>query len=303
MIQQVTLEVPVGSITVVLGPSGAGKSTLLRAIAGLVPAEGAIRLFGRDASGLAPHLRRVGLAFQEARLLPHLTLAQNIELPLWVAGIPAGQRAARVADLARRMEIPDVLHRLPDAVSGGQAHRASVARALSTEPRILLVDEAFGTLDTPLRARLVDDVVRVARASSTTIVLVTHDRDLALSTADQIVVLADGRLLQQGTPGEVFNQPATLAVARLVGEMDTLVREGYLLGVRPSQVRLDDGELVGEVLGSRFLGSAFEHRIGLEGEVVRAVDTVARQPGGNCLVRFDRIYKFESITGRRCDSP
>jgi iron(III) transport system ATP-binding protein len=216
----VDLDVEDGAIMAVLGPSGCGKTTLLRLIAGfLSPDTGTISIDGSvvaDKQRNVPTRRRdVGLVPQEGALFPHLDVAANIAF-----GLPRRERAGdRVPELLDLLELPrDLAHRRPAELSGGQQQRVAVARALAPNPRVLLLDEPFSSLDAALRSSTGRAVMNAIRASQATAVLVTHDQDEALSLADKVGVMDRGRLLQADTPNTVYAQPASPFVASFVGE-------------------------------------------------------------------------------------
>jgi len=236
----VDLDVEDGAILAVLGPSGCGKTTLLRLIAGfLQPDAGTVSIDGviiADKSRSVPTPRRdIGLVPQEGALFPHLDVAANIAF-----GLSRHERAAsraasglpeRVSELMDLLELPrDLAHRRPAELSGGQQQRVAVARALAPNPRVLLLDEPFSSLDAALRSSTGRAVVNAIRASQATAVLVTHDQDEALSLADQVGVMDRGRLLQADTPSAVYAAPASPFVASFVGEgallMAQLKRDG-----------------------------------------------------------------------------
>ncbi|HKY57259.1 MAG TPA: ABC transporter ATP-binding protein [Aeromicrobium sp.] len=216
----IDLDVEDGAILAVLGPSGCGKTTLLRLIAGfLVPDEGTVSIDGvvvADKHRSVPTRRRdIGLVPQEGALFPHLDVAANIAF-----GLSRHERSGpRITDLMDLLELPrDLAHRRPAELSGGQQQRVAVARALAPNPRVLLLDEPFSSLDAALRSSTGRSVVNAIRASKATAVLVTHDQDEALSLADKVGVMDRGQLVQADTPNAVYAQPASPFVASFVGE-------------------------------------------------------------------------------------
>lgn len=185
------LDVAPHEVVALLGPSGAGKSTLLRAIAGLVvPAAGTVSWDGDDITSVAPHLRRIGLVFQDAVLFPHLDVAANIGYG--VHALPEVERTARVEELLALVDLEGLGGRPVDTLSGGQAQRVALARALAPRPRLLLLDEPFGALDRELRERLAADVRDVLRSSDTPALHVTHDEDEAQAVGDRVLRLVPG---------------------------------------------------------------------------------------------------------------
>lgn len=226
----VSLEIPRGSLVAVLGPSGCGKTTMLRAIAGLLPASGGTIQVG-DAvltspnHRIAPEKRGIGWVPQDASLFPHLTVGENIGF-----GMPRGKRAERVAELAAMVGLSDAIDRDPSKLSGGQAQRVSLARALAPSPQLVLLDEPFAALDPQLRTSLRREVADLLTRQGSTSILVTHDQEEALSLADYVAVMRDGRILQWGTPAEIYERPADRWVANFVG--DTVELEGHWAGGR-----------------------------------------------------------------------
>ncbi len=214
----VDIEVDEGSITAVLGPSGSGKTTLLRLVAGFErPDAGTVTVGGSLVAGptafVAPERRRVGIVPQEGALFPHLNVAKNIGF-----GLHRGpDRADRIAECLALVGLEDFGKRRPDQLSGGQQQRVALARALAPHPSLVLLDEPFSALDAALRPLVRADVVAALRADGATAVVVTHDRDEALSMADQVVVLIDGRVEQAADPAALYRSPATDQVAAFIG--------------------------------------------------------------------------------------
>jgi iron(III) transport system ATP-binding protein len=215
----IDLNVDKGSVVAVLGPSGCGKTTLLRSIAGLLPVtRGSIRIGERDVSTptvhVPPEKRGIGWVPQDASLFPHLNVRENIGF-----GVPRGERRhARIADLAELVGLTDYLDRSPAQLSGGQAHRVSLARALAPHPAVVLLDEPFAALDPMLRVALRAEVAELLRSENSTAILVTHDQEEALSLSDKVAIMRGGRILQYGTPLEVYELPASPWIAGFVGD-------------------------------------------------------------------------------------
>jgi iron(III) transport system ATP-binding protein len=216
----VDLEVPTGSLTAVLGPSGSGKTTLLRVVAGFERADrGTIALGGRivedDHHALPPEQRGIGYVPQEGSLFPHLTVAANVAF-----GLPRSERKKRggpIDELLEMVGLGGLGRRYPHQLSGGQQQRVALARALAIRPALVLLDEPFSSLDAGLRSSVRADVQNVLRTGGTTAVLVTHDQDEALSVADQVAVIRDGVIGQQGTPQDLYDRPVDPAMARFLG--------------------------------------------------------------------------------------
>ncbi|MEU3600370.1 ABC transporter ATP-binding protein [Streptomyces sp. NPDC006798] len=215
------LTVGPGELAAVLGPSGCGKTTLLRIVAGFIaPDSGEIALGDRIVSGpgvaVPPERRGIGIVAQEGALFPHLSVARNVAFGLTRTG--RAERRSRAAGMLALVGLADYGDRMPHELSGGQQQRVALARALAPRPALVLLDEPFNALDSALRAGLRSDVRAALRASGTTAVLVTHDQEEALSCADRVAVIRDGRVAQSGTPHELYAAPADPWVASFVGE-------------------------------------------------------------------------------------
>ena len=236
VVQDVCLHVAPGTFAVLLGASGGGKSTLLKLIGGsLRPQRGQIHLAGRDMTALPPERRNIGTVFQSYALFPHLDARANVSFGLEMRRLPRAEITARVEAMLDRVALPgEVRGRKPGELSGGQQQRVALARALVIEPDLLLLDEPLANLDRQLR-----DQVREELRTGTTTLMVTHDPDDALALADQVGILDAGRLVQVGSPRDIYEQPCNATVARLLGEVNLL--PGGVL-VRPERVRLVAGD-------------------------------------------------------------
>jgi iron(III) transport system ATP-binding protein len=218
------LDVPAGSFTAILGPSGSGKTTLLRLLAGFDrPDAGSIVIGDRVVDGpgtghVPPDRRQIGYVPQEGALFPHLSVAANVGF-----GLPARERRGpRTDELLAAVGLTGMGGRYPHQLSGGQQQRVALARALAIKPEVVLLDEPFASLDAHMRASVRADVQRICRAAGTTAILVTHDQDEALSMADRIAVLRDGRIVQYAAPQDLYTRPADPALARFVGDANLL---------------------------------------------------------------------------------
>ena len=226
VVNDVTLEIHTGEFFVLLGPSGSGKSTLLRALAGLSHIDhGRIALHGRDVTELPARERGVGLVFQHYALFRHMTVADNIEFALRVRRMGAAERRRRRQELLKYVDLTGYDDRYPSQLSGGQQQRVAVARALAHEPAVLLLDEPFGALDAKIRVELRETVRAVQRRLGMTTILVTHDQEEAFALADRIGVMQMGRLLELGSPEELYRHPATRFVARFLGAANMFLGE------------------------------------------------------------------------------
>jgi len=221
VVDGVSFRVATGSIACLLGPSGCGKTTLLRCIAGFEPiAEGEIRLEGTPVSQpglcLPPEKRRIGMVFQDYSLFPHLTIAGNIGFGL--ASHPDRQRQERIRELLHTVGLSGLEHKYPHELSGGQQQRVALARALAPRPELLLLDEPFSNLDVELRERLSLEVRSILKSEGMTAILVTHDQNEAFAMADEIGLMAYGKIQQWDTPYNLYHRPANRFVADFVGQ-------------------------------------------------------------------------------------
>ncbi len=222
-VSDVSFTVEQGGVTALLGPSGCGKTTLLRMIAGFVePDTGVVLVDGTDISGLPPEKRQIGLVFQSYALFPHLTVADNIAFGLQTRRLPRTVVRERVAAALALVRLEGLGARKPAQLSGGQQQRVALARALVIEPRILLLDEPLSALDRAIRLEMQAELRRIQQEVRITTVFVTHDQEEALTLADQVVVLRNGVLQQQGPPQDLYMQPSNPFVSTFLGAANTV---------------------------------------------------------------------------------
>jgi len=219
----VDLRVPAGAVVALLGPSGCGKTTLLRTLSGLErPSAGEVRLAGRTLTGddtfVAPERRRIGMVFQDWALFPHMTVGRNVGFGL----SREERRAGGVERALELVELPGFAARTPSTLSGGQQQRVALARALANRPDAILLDEPFSNLDATLRTQVRGEVIALLRSLGVTALFVTHDQEEAFVLGDEVAVMLGGRIEQQAAPAELYHAPATLAVARFVGDANLL---------------------------------------------------------------------------------
>jgi sulfate/thiosulfate transport system ATP-binding protein len=235
-LDDVSLDIPAGSLTALLGPSGSGKSTLLRSIAGLERLDaGTVVIGGRDLTRVAPQKRGIGFVFQHYAAFKHMTVRDNVAFGLSIRKRPKTEIARKVDDLLEIVGLDGFQHRYPAQLSGGQRQRMALARALAVDPEVLLLDEPFGALDAKVRADLRQWLRRLHDEVHVTTVLVTHDQEEALDVADRIAVLNKGRIEQVGDPVSLYDQPANDFVMSFLGSVATL--NGVM--VRPHDIRLE----------------------------------------------------------------
>ncbi|SEG87677.1 putative spermidine/putrescine transport system ATP-binding protein [Nonomuraea solani] len=309
------LVVAPGEFVALLGPSGCGKTTALRCVAGFErPDSGAVLVDGKDVTGVPANKRDAGMVFQSYSLFPNLNARDNVAFGLRVRKVPAATRRAKAGELLELVGLPSHADRYPHQLSGGQQQRVALARALALEPRVLLLDEPLSALDAKVRVALREEIRRLQLDLGITTIFVTHDQEEALSIADRVAVLREGRLEQVGPPAEVYDRPATPFVAEFVGTMnhlagvvsgDQVTVLGQLLPVdgpvpddpsvdvlvRPEAVQVvPSADGPAEVLAASFRGASVRLRVAVEGgEVLADVpghEAVRLGPGTRVTVRL-----------------
>jgi sulfate transport system ATP-binding protein len=290
-LDDVSLEVPEGSLTSLLGPSGSGKSTLLRIIAGLeVPDTGTIMIDGADVSRVIPQKRGIGFVFQHYAAFTHMSVRENVAFGLKIRKRPKAEVRARVDELLALVGLTKWAEQRPAQLSGGQRQRMALARALAVEPRVLLLDEPFGALDATVRADLRTWLRRLHDEQHVTTVLVTHDQEEAMEISDRIAVMSSGTIEQVGDPREIYDRPATEFVMGFVGPVSRI--DGRLVRPHDVTIALEPGEGRQEAMVKRVVHLGFEVRVELElpdGSLARAQLTRA-QADELELGRGDIIY-------------
>ena len=228
-----------------LGPSGCGKTTLLRLIAGFDhPTEGVIMLHGQDISRLPPYQRSVNTVFQSYALFPHMTVTQNISFGLEMLGKPKGHIKETVREMLALVKMEELRNRRIDQISGGQQQRVALARALAPRPKVLLLDEPLAALDYKLRKEMQIELKRLQHETGITFIFVTHDQEEALTMSDRIAVMEAGRILQVGTPRQIYNHPLQRFVADFIGSTNFLAAEVLSTGDRKARLKLSAGNEV-----------------------------------------------------------
>jgi multiple sugar transport system ATP-binding protein len=330
-LDDVTLHVERGEIVVVVGPSGCGKSTLLRVVAGLEdPDAGTVAIAGRRVNDVPPQDRDVAMVFQGYALYPHMTARQILEFPLRMRRVPAADRARAVADAAALLRIERLLDRRPGEMSGGERQRVAMGRAIVRKPRVFLFDEPLSNLDAALRADLRLEIGQLVRRLGATALYVTHDHVEAMTLADRIVVMRSGRLLQDGTPRDVYERPATSFVGAFLGTprmnlVPARVDGGAIfagpfrwpravaglpprvdVGIRPEHVRLGEAGEPGEVVVVETLGAESHVLVRVGSLELRAqspgFDPRRRGDAVGVSIDASRVVLFEAERdGRRLD--
>jgi spermidine/putrescine ABC transporter ATP-binding subunit len=218
-LHEISLRVAEGTLLFLLGPSGCGKTTTLRIVAGFIRQDGGqVRIRGQQVDGVPPERRNLGMVFQNYALFPHLTVFQNVAFGLRMRKVPGDRIAERVRRALDLVRLGGMEERFPRALSGGQQQRVALARAVVIEPELLLLDEPLSNLDLKLREEMRSEIRGLQRTLGITTIFVTHDQDEALTMADEIVVMKDGRIVQVGTPTALYARPASRFVAHFIGE-------------------------------------------------------------------------------------
>ncbi|GGA97746.1 sugar ABC transporter ATP-binding protein [Brucella endophytica] len=310
VLKGIDLDVKDGELVVFVGPSGCGKSTLLRIIAGLEDATSGEVLIDGEASGHVPPAKRgIAMVFQTYALYPHLTVRDNMGLGLKQAGAPAAEVNARVAKASAMLSLEQYLARRPAELSGGQRQRVAIGRALVREPKLFLFDEPLSNLDAALRVNTRLEIARLHRDLSATMIYVTHDQVEAMTLADKIVVLNNGRVEQVGAPMELYNSPANLFVAGFIGspkmnfiDAERLGQNGVkTIGVRPEHITVDpkSGAWAGTVMHVEHLGA--DTNVYLDSKeagliTIRLFGEYRAEPGAELFATPDaaKTYRFDA---------
>ncbi|MFN3721737.1 MAG: ABC transporter ATP-binding protein [Paracoccaceae bacterium] len=319
VVRDLSLEIREGEFIALLGPSGCGKSTTLRLIAGLEPAtSGHIKLDGRDITGLPSAQRGISMVFQSYALFPHLTVGQNITFGLSVRGESRAVQAQKLSRVAPQLGLEALLDRKPSQLSGGQQQRVALGRALIAEAPICLLDEPLSNLDASLRAEMRSEIRALQRRLGITMIFVTHDQTEAMSMADRVALLRDGRLEQFDTPHVLYSRPASTFVARFIGappmNVLTLADLGrqaphlppdVLVGLRPEDITLAEAGLPGRVQQVEYFGadSILSVDIGGPHLAVRLQGRPALGPGDAVHLGWQpsALHLFDPTTGMRRD--
>jgi sulfate transport system ATP-binding protein len=299
-LNDVTVDVPTGSLTALLGPSGSGKSTLLRVIAGLEqPDSGSVVLDGEEVTGLPPQSRGVGFVFQHYAAFRHMTVWDNVAFGLKIRSRPRAEVKKRVGELLELVQLSGLAKRYPAQLSGGQRQRMGLARALAVDPKVLLLDEPFGALDARVRKELRLWLRRLHDETHTTTVIVTHDQEEAMEVADRVVVMNAGEIEQTAPPRELYDHPANEFVMSFVGPVNQL-GDAF---IRPHDVELllEPNGSTQEAMVQRLVHLGFEVRAELvrdDGETLSAqltreqVEALELQRGQIVYVRPTRQTVF-----------
>ncbi|WP_119458258.1 ABC transporter ATP-binding protein [Rhodospirillaceae bacterium SYSU D60014] len=330
-VDDVSLTAAAGELLVLLGPSGCGKSTSLRMIAGLEEVSaGRILIEGRDVTRLPPAKRRISMVFQSYALFPHLDVAENIVFGLKVRKLKWAERSARLARVAELVGLGELLHRRPAQLSGGQRQRVALARAIVAENPICLMDEPLSNLDAKLRHDMRVEIRALQQRLGMTVVYVTHDQTEAMSMADQVVLMCDGKIVQAGRPEDLYDRPATTFVASFIGTPPMNLIDltdgpngavvagaagravlqgpghGLRLGIRPEHLRLADGAgIEGEIVSADYLGAdtILTARVGNQSVLLRVPGRSGLATGEPVRIAWspESVHVFDGTSGRRME--
>ena len=310
-VDNVSFETAGGRFVVLLGPSGCGKSTTLRLIAGLDDVSaGRIHIGGREVTALPPAERGIAMVFQSYALFPHLSVAENIIFGLKVRGVAAGERGERLARVAALLGLEKLLERKPSQLSGGQQQRVALGRAIIAEAPLCLMDEPLSNLDAQLRLEMRREIRALQRKLGITMIYVTHDQTEAMTMADQVILLRDGRVEQDGTPEDLYDRPATAFTARFIGtppmnvvSLPGQLKTGQLLGVRPEDIQIGNDGIDAIVEGVEYLGadSIVACRSGTESMAVRVPRSAGYAAGAAVKLSWNpsAAHYFDATTGLR----
>jgi sn-glycerol 3-phosphate transport system ATP-binding protein len=308
-VDNVSFSAPAGHLVALLGPSGCGKSTTLRLIAGLETASaGTITIADRDVTALPPARRGVSMVFQSYALFPHLSVAENILFGLRVRDVPKDERAARLARAAGILGLEALLERKPSQLSGGQQQRVALGRAIVAQTKVCLMDEPLSNLDAQLRVEMRREIRALQRRLGMTMLYVTHDQVEAMTMADQVVLMRNGRIEQDAAPAVLYERPATIFAARFVGTPPMNVIPAALLsgadwalqgapatsdplavGIRPETAHLSADGVAATVAAVEYLGAdtLIETRIGDQSVIVRQSGRTSANVGETVHIRWE----------------
>lgn len=312
VIENLNLKLEDGKFTVLLGPSGCGKTTLLRMIAGIGPAtEGKIYMDGEDISDVPPGKRNVAMVFQSYAIYPTMSVRENIEFCLKNNKISKEERERRVQNVAKIVGLEDYMNRKPSQLSGGQRQRIALARAMVKEPAVFLMDEPLSNLDAKLRATMRSELIQLHEELKTTFVYVTHDQVESMAMADYIVLMNQGKIMQQASPKDIYNDPDNIFTAQFIGTPATNILQikdsSYKLGYRPEKVDLSDEKPTedyirqGIVLTREMLGSEVIYKIQIPGGEIMVKSQCFQYNKGDSVwvsVRKENIYFFDDKDNR-----
>ena len=289
-VDDLSLDIREGEFFALLGPSGCGKTTTLRSIGGFEePTSGEILLRGKPVQGIPPFHRPVNTVFQAYALFPHMTVVQNVMFGLKMAGISRAEARERAEEALAMVQLPQVADRKPAQLSGGQQQRVALARALVNRPAVLLLDEPLGALDLKLRKAMQFELKQLQQQVGITFIYVTHDQEEALTMADRIAVMSDGRVLQVGRPDDIYERPQTRFVADFIGETNFVPGRLRRRGEPLSEVELPGGQTMEAVVRDEALRAGDEATVAIRPEkldIARAGAPAPRAAAGDEVTRL-----------------
>jgi putative spermidine/putrescine transport system ATP-binding protein len=305
-VDAVDVDIAPGEFFAMLGPSGSGKTTCLRLIAGFEqPTAGSISIFGERAEGVPPYRRNVNTVFQDYALFPHLSVLDNVAYGLMVKGTAKAARHKSAEDALALVRLPGYGARRPGQLSGGQRQRVALARALVNQPKVLLLDEPLGALDLKLRENMQEELKALQKALGITFVFVTHDQGEALSMADRVAVFNDGKIMQVGSPEDIYQRPATRFVADFVGSSNVLPPDFVTRwsgqhrwgSLRPESIRIartstGDG-VPARLISTNYLGATTKLLLDADGLSLHALvpaGTALPEAGEAVMLTFNREH-------------
>jgi multiple sugar transport system ATP-binding protein len=317
-VENITLDVRDGEFLTLVGPSGCGKSTTLRAVAGLEkPTAGDIFIDGRRVTHLPPQQRNVSMVFQSYALFPHMTVEANLAFGLKIKKKSAKEKTERVKWAIGLLGLSGLEKRLPRELSGGQRQRVALGRALVLEPKVLLLDEPLSNLDAKLRLRMRTELKRLHKKIETTIIYVTHDQAEAMTLSDRLAVMKDGKILQVGTPQEIYRRPADIFCAGFIGSptmnfipgerVPQVADNRVTVGIRPEDLSVSMAETKDAVLGKSIITEILGSDDYLYVDVFDLLVSIRLKPDQRVpedkqvwvVLRKEKLHLFDKSTGRR----
>ncbi len=300
VLDRISLQIEKGEFFVILGPSGSGKTTLLRIIAGLEkPDNGKVMIDKSDVTKLPASKRNIGMVFQNYALYPSKRIWDNLFLPLESSGIGKEEAIKRIEFVSKRLGIDGLLQRFPGELSGGQQQRVALARALVKTPKLFLMDEPLSNLDAPQRVSARKLIKEIQEEYSITSIYVTHDQTEAMALGDRICIIDEGKILQIGTPEEIYDNPANEKVASFIGNPPMSLLDGQAIGqkgsigVRAEDVELGEGDMKGKVISSEFLGDRYLVHVSLGSGELMAFSKVKFREGMEVSFKISKFKQFE----------